>query len=332
MRREIVAIVIMLLCAADCCAQVVFWNVENYFDTRDEAGSSDEDFTPSGSYHWNRKRYLAKRNFIAKTLIATSDSLGSMPAVIALAEVENRRVLQDLAYYTPLSTTGYRIVHRDSPDTRGIDVAVLYDPWRLDLEGADFLTVEGFATREILWCRLRPAGDSTAAALHLFVNHWPSKRSGAALSDSRRVAVAELLLSKLDSLQAAEPGARILLVGDFNDTPDSEALAALSDSCGLVNLAGPLWEQGKGTIKYNGKWELIDQALASQALVAEGVRFSIFDADFLQEYDKSFLGFKPRRTFVGPRYNGGVSDHFPICLYLFNYLYLSAPKKTINIK
>ena len=328
MRREIVAIVIMLLCAADCCAQVVFWNVENFFDTRDEAGRDDGDFTPAGSYHWNRKRYLAKRNFIAKTLIATSDSLGSLPAVIALAEVENRRVLQDLAYYTPLAGTGYRIVHRDSPDTRGIDVAVLYDPWRLELEEAEFLTVEGFATREILWCRLKLAGDSTAGLLHLFVNHWPSKRSGAASSDSRRVEVAALLRSRLDSLQAAEPDARILLVGDFNDTPDSEALAALSDSCGLVNLSLPLWEQGKGTIRYNGRWELIDQALASRTLAEEGVRFSIFAAGFLQEPDKTYLGTKPRRTFVGPRYNGGVSDHFPICLYLFNYLHLSAPEKS----
>ena len=312
MRREIVAIVIMLLCAADLRAQVVFWNVENYFDTRDEAGRIDEDFTPSGSYHWNRKRYLAKRNFIAKALIATSDSLGAMPAVICLAEVENRRVLQDLSENTPLARTGYRIVHRDSPDARGIDVAVLYDPSRIILESAEFLTAEGFSTREILWCRLLPADDSTANTLHLFVNHWPSKRGGAASSDSRRIAVSSLLRGQLDSLQAAEPDSRILLVGDFNDTPDSEVLTALCDSCHLVNLSLPLWKQGKGTIRYNGKWELIDQALASRTLAGDGVRFGIFSPDFLREYDKSYLGYKPRRTFVGPRYNGGVSDHFPI--------------------
>lgn len=313
MRREIVAITILLLCAAfDSRAQVVFWNVENYFDTRDERDKEDDDFTPEGDYHWNRKRYLAKRNFIAKGLIATADSLGEMPAVIALAEVENLRVLGDLAENTPLAKVGYRIVHRESPDARGIDVALLYDPAKLAAEATEFLTVEGFATREILYCRLRTAGDSVAPPLHLFVNHWPSKRGGAASSDDRRVAVSRLLRERLDSLQAEDPSARILLVGDFNDTPDSESLTALADSCGLINMALPLWRQGKGSIRYKGKWELIDQAIVSRQLADEGAAFCIFEAAFLMERDKQFLGMKPKRTFVGPRYNGGVSDHLPV--------------------
>ena len=313
MRREIVAIMVLLLCAAlESRAQVVFWNVENYFDTRDERDKADEDFTPDGDYHWNRKRYLAKRNLIAKGLIATADSLGAMPALIALAEVENQRVLGDLAENTPLARVGYRIVHRESPDARGIDVALLYDPARLTAEATEFLTVEGFATREILYCRLRAAGDSAAAPLHLFVNHWPSKRGGASSSDSRRIAVSQLLQGRLDSLQTADPSARILLVGDFNDTPDSESLSALADSCSLINMTLPLWRQGKGTIRYKGKWELIDQAIVSRQLADEGAAFSIFEASFLMERDKQFLGLKPKRTFVGPRYNGGVSDHLPI--------------------
>lgn len=313
MRREIVAIAIILLCAAaEVSAQVVFWNVENYFDTHDDPDRDDDDFTPSGSYHWNRKRYLAKRNSIAKGLMATADSLGSMPAVIALAEIENRRVLGDLVENTPLAKTGYRIVHRDSPDARGIDVAVLYDPSRVVPQAVDFLAVEGFRTREILYCRLRSAVDSAADVLHLFVNHWPSKRGGAASSDSRREAVSERLRVKIDSLQAEDPGARILLVGDFNDTPDGESLTSLCRSCGLHNMALPLWREGMGSIRYKGKWELIDQAIVSQRLAAEGAQFSIFDAAVLQEPDKAFLGLKPKRTFVGPRYNGGVSDHLPV--------------------
>ncbi|MBP5303135.1 MAG: endonuclease [Bacteroidales bacterium] len=313
MRREIVAIALLLLCAAsEVSAQVVFWNVENYFDTRDEAGKDDEDFTPAGEYHWNRKRYLAKRNFIAKALIATADSLGSMPAVIALAEVENLRVVRDLAENTPLAKTGYRIVHRESPDARGIDVAMLYDPERLEAVEVDFLTVKGFRTRDILYCRLRSAVDTAAEALHLFVNHWPSKRGGAASSDSRREAVSELLRLKIDSLQKQDPSARILLVGDFNDTPDGESLKALCDSCSLHNMALPLWRKGMGSIRYKGKWELIDQAIVSQRLAGEGAVFSIFAAAFLQEPDNAYLGLKPKRTFVGPRYNGGVSDHLPV--------------------
>ena len=312
MRREIVAMVIILLCAVDCGAQVVFWNVENYFDTRDEADREDEEFTPGGTYHWNRKRYTAKRNFIAKGLIATADSLGGMPAVIALAEVENLRVVKDLAENTPLARTGYRIVHRDSPDARGIDVALLYDPSRVELIGVEYLAVESFRTREILYCRMRPAGDTAAAALHLFVNHWPSKRGGAASSDSRRIAVSDLLCARLGALRKEDPDARILLIGDFNDTPDGESLATICDSCGLYNMALPLWRQGRGSIRYKGKWELIDQALISPSLAAEGVLFGIFDAAFLQESDTAFLGLKPRRTFIGPRYNGGVSDHLPV--------------------
>lgn len=313
MRREIAAIAILLLCAAaEASAQVVFWNVENFFDTRDEPDKADEDFTPSGIYHWNGKRYEAKRNYIAKGLIATADSLGGAPAVIALAEVENGRVLRDLVEKTALAKTGWKIVHRESPDARGIDVALLYDPAKMRLEGAEFLTVEGFATREILYCKLRPAADSAAAQLHLFVNHWPSKRGGAATSDSRRNAVSQLLSARVDSLLADEPSARILLVGDFNDTPDGESLTALCDNAGLINMALPLWRQGRGSIRYKGKWELIDQAIVSRSLAGEGVSFSIFDPAFLQEPDKAFLGLKPKRTFIGPRYNGGVSDHLPV--------------------
>ena len=313
MRREIVAIAFLLLCAAaEVSAQVVFWNVENYFDTHDDPERDDGDFTPSGSYHWNRKRYLAKRNFIAKGLMATADSLGSMPAVIALAEIENRRVLGDLAENTPLAKTGYKIVHRDSPDARGIDVAVLYDPSRVVPVSVEFLAVGGFRTREILYCRLRSAADTADDVLHLFVNHWPSKRGGAASSDTRRNAVSGMLRVKIDSLQSGDPSARILLVGDFNDTPDGESLMTLCSSCGLHNMALPLWRKGVGSIRYKGKWELIDQAIVSQRLAGEGVEFGVFDAAFLQEPDKAFLGQKPKRTFVGPRYNGGVSDHLPV--------------------
>ena len=313
MRREIVAIALLLLCAAaKVSAQVVFWNVENYFDTRDEAEKDDGDFTPSGSYHWNRKRYLAKRNFIAKALLATADSLGSMPAVIALAEIENLRVVRDLADNTPLAKTGYRTVHRDSPDARGIDVALLYDPSRYEPAATEFLAVEGFRTRDILYCRLRSVGDADALELHLFVNHWPSKRGGAASSDSRRDAVSQLVRERVSSLLEDDPQARILLVGDFNDTPDGESLRSLCDNCGLYNMALPLWRKGIGSIRYKGKWELIDQAMVSRRLADEGAVFSVFDAAFLQEPDNAYLGLKPKRTFVGPRYNGGVSDHLPV--------------------
>ena len=296
--------ILAILAAFGLRAQVFCWNLENFFDTRDDPATADEAFTPSGEYHWTRRKFEAKRNLIAKTIIASAERFdGRIPSLIGLCEVENDVVLRSLTKDTPLEKLRYRTLHRDSPDPRGIDVALLYDPVRVVLLEADFITIRHFATREILYAKV-----AVPDTLHIFVNHWPSKYSGSKASEVRRVTVAQALQRRIDSIYAAEPAAAVLLMGDFNDTPDSPSVKSLCEKAGLNNLSP---KEG-GTIKFKGKWETIDLLLASPAAAAKIAPAEVFRPDFLLEEDKTFLGVKPRRTHIGPRYNGGASDHLPI--------------------
>lgn len=304
MRRICAVVLAALLAAFGAEAQIFCWNLENFFDTRDDPATADEAFTPSGEHHWTRRKFEAKRNLIAKTIIASAERFGGrVPSLIGLCEVENAAVLKSLAEDSPLAALRYRYVHRDSPDPRGIDVALLYDPARVRLLDFDFITIRQFATREILYAKV-----AVPDTLHIFVNHWPSKYSGAKASEVRRVAVAQALQRRLDSIYAAEPAAAVLLMGDFNDTPDSPSVRTLCEAAGLRNLS-PM--EG-GTIKFKGKWEMIDQMLASPAATALLGPAEVFLPAFILEDDKTFMGRKPRRTHIGPRYNAGASDHMPI--------------------
>ena len=320
MKRISAVVVALLMAATGLNAQIFCWNLENYFDAYDDPATADEEFTPRGEHHWTRRKYEAKRNLIAKTIIASAERLGGdLPAIIGLCEVENGRVLKSLLEDTPLAKVRYRSVHRESPDPRGIDVALAYDPSRVRLLREEFITISEFATREILYAKVAINGavtrqdKDTTDTLHIFVNHWPSKYSGAAVSEQKRQAVAGALLHTLDSIQAAEPAAAIILMGDFNDTPESPSVKTLCEQAGLVNLSP---KEG-GTIKFKGKWETIDLLLASPAAAAKIAPAEVFSPDFLLEEDKTFLGVKPRRTNVGPRYNGGASDHLPIIADIF---------------
>ena len=304
--KKICAVVILAVLAVyGADAQILCWNLENYFDAKDDPDTADEAFTPGGEHHWTRRKSEAKRNLIAKTIIASSECFdGDLPAIIGLCEVENAAVLRSLTEDTPLAKLRYRSVHRESPDPRGIDVALLYDPERARLLASDFITVKEFATREILYAKVAMRRDT----LHIYVNHWPSKYSGAKASEIKRQAVCDALLAHLDSLRAAEPDAKIIAIGDFNDTPLAASIVRLCDRAGLENLSKNI----SGTIKFKGKWETIDQVLASPAAAAIIGTVDAYSPDFLLEEDKSFMGRKPRRTNIGPRYNGGASDHLPI--------------------
>lgn len=353
--KKICAVGLAILLASVCVessAQVFCWNLENYFDWRDDPVTLDEPFTPSGDYHWNKKKFYAKRNAIAKVIISSAGAFeGRLPAVVGLCEVENRWVLQSLLNETALAKCSYGYLHRESPDPRGIDVALLYDKSRCTLLESGFLRVEEFTTRDIIYAKIGYDGDT----LFVFLNHWPSKYGGAKVSDPKRAAVARILEQKADSVLRAFPAARIVIMGDFNDTPDAEVCRQLCSSCGLTNLSAGLMDsaagqrkspagqtgspagqrkspagqtgspaglrkspagwQSAGTIRYNGRWEMIDQMMVSRALAAGNPRAEVYSPAFLLEPDKKFLGVKPRRTHIGPRYNGGVSDHLPVLLH-----------------
>lgn len=311
---------ISLLCALTACSQtegdarrcIAFWNVENYFDNRDDPGKDDLDFTPEGNYHWTSSRYLDKRNKIYKTLAA----LG-YPAVMGLAEVENDEVLEALCLGTPLRGKGYEAVHYESPDKRGIDCALLYrkDCFRL-LESRPIVvsdTAHGFRTRDILLVVGVMGKDDTCC---LLVNHWPSK-SGGMKANRRRRAVARKLRSTMDSLMCAYPNALVLAMGDFNAAPDEAVIRREMgfgrtgrNAEGVYNLMTGL-PKGEGTYKYQGVWSYIDQMMASRKLSVE-----VFRPDFLLTDDERYMGRKPFRTYVGIRYHGGYSDHLPIRAYV----------------
>ncbi len=261
----------------------MFWNVENFFEAR--------------------PHFKDKCNGIAKTVMLAADEFGMMPDLIGLAEVENRRVVQKLVSRTGLRRADYGIVHYDSPDHRGIDCALLYrrSRFRLVFSKPCHLpdsTGRPLPTRDILLAVLVP---SEAAPVAILVNHHPSKVGKG--SDGRRELAMARLLALRDSL-LAEGISRIIAVGDFNDE--------------VVPAPGvtPAYPKGAGTIKFQGKWEKIDGCPVLEGLEA---REHIFAPPHLSTRDTRFSGTKPLRTFSGPRYLGGLSDHYPIILEVWSY-------------
>lgn len=253
---------------------VVFWNLENFFDYRSD----------NKPQYWTKARFYAKCDGVAKTLLRIADRYGRLPDAVGFAEVENARVLRRLLDATALRKLDYRIVHYDSPDPRGIDCALLCRRSTLPLRASAAAHVPDSAgvplpTRDILVAQF----DSLA----VLVNHHPSQLGGKA---GRRERARARMQALTDSLRAAGQR-RVLAVGDFNQD---------------------LWAGGAGgTLKYNGRWEKIDGHFAEGF---SSVREEIFADPTLLQPDAAFGGTKPRRTFVGPRYTGGISDHLPIVI------------------
>jgi predicted extracellular nuclease len=303
----------------------MFYNVENLFDIIDDPLTDDDEFTPGGNRKWNNKRYYSKLFNISKVIIAAGG--WNPPDIIGLCEVENRKVLDDLVYETPLSGYEYSIVHADSRDRRGIDVALLYLPGKLELLDYHYMPVifendTSYTSRDILAASFQVCQNDT---LYLFVNHWPSKYGGVLKTAPRRMDAAKTLRKAVDSLFSFENEPNILIMGDLNDGPSSESVSYLTgrDSEHFKNLV-PVTGSGSGfsgTIKYNGNWLIYDHMLASSGLtdslsslyVLTGM---ILSDDFLMETDKKYPGVKPLRTFIGYRYNGGFSDHLPLIVQI----------------
>jgi len=295
---------------AEDSLRVMFWNLENFFDFRNDTTSvSDAEFSSFGERHWSRKRFYTKCNAIAKGILWAGTEEGGLPDVVGFAEVENAFVLRRLLQATILQKLDYKYVHFDSPDSRGIDVALLYRSSRLRLEDARpchlFQADTVMATRDILLCRF----SGRFGPFSVLVNHHPSKYGGSAVSEPRRRLAVERLRFLADSL-ATLGETRIIATGDFNDTPANPLYKLLEPT--LLPLSEALHRQGKGSIKYDGKWDLIDQFYVSPALLPAAME--ILYIPFLQVPDAAHGGTKPLRTYSGPRYLGGVSDHCPIWL------------------
>jgi len=323
MREKWVILVFVAMSVSSICygqrndsLLVMFWNMENFFDYIDDGeGESDREFSSFGSRRWTKSKFNAKRNAVVKSIYWLADKYGRLPDVIGMAEIENARVLNRLLKGTTLTKADYGIIHYDSGDRRGIDVAILYRREILSKESVSLRKVlydgDTLDTRDILHARL----SGSSGTYDFIVNHHPSKYGGSIVSEGKRTAAVRSMLSLCDSLLKPECKASgIVVMGDFNDTPDSRPLKIIGDM--LVNKADSLYAAGEGTIRYEGKWELIDMFLVSPEL-EELTYMYIERIPFLMTYDKGHAGEKPLRTYIGPRYAGGVSDHCPILLWIF---------------
>jgi predicted extracellular nuclease len=308
--------------------RIMFYNVENFFDAETDTSLSYNEFTPEGNLHWTTRKVEAKRKALYKVITAVGE--WSSPTIIGMVEVENETVLQDLLHQTPLGRKGYKIIHFDSPDFRGIDAAMLYSP-DFNLIAAHPVKIidpqdPDFTTRDMLYVK----GLLETDTFHIIVNHWTSRYRGLLESNPKRLLQSELLLRLTDSICAINPNANLILMGDFNDSPNNESMVNLVENgrlCKLINLPLKISNnEVKGTLKYQGKWDIFDQLLVSQNLVSKSSAIQVMDstghvfsADFILEKDNKFGGSKPFRTNVGFTYHGGFSDHLPVFIDLKSY-------------
>jgi len=308
-------------------ARVMFYNCENLFDTYDDSAKRDEDFLPEGNHHWNKTKYYDKLNKISKVITAVG---GWRPVeLVGLCEVESRRAVKDLVYNSQLYMLEYKYIHKESPDKRGIDVALLYQPKKYKPVKNKFITIhfpnnpEKF-TRDILYSKGVLHQKDT---VHIFVNHWPSRWGGQLQSEPYRKFTASVLKHVTDSIFKISPNANIIIIGDFNDEPVNKSLkdvlnAKLSadnlKNTNLYNLAY-ISESFEGSHKHKGDWAKLDQIIVSGNLLKGSNNlktdingYTIFNAAFLLEKDEAYLGIKPFRTYIGFKYHGGYSDHLPV--------------------
>jgi hypothetical protein len=310
--------------------RLLFYNAGNFFDTKDDSLKEDDDFLPDGVMRWNNSRYKQKINSVYKVITASGG--WEPPVLVGLCEIENRKVLGDLVYGTWLSKFDYGIVHYESNDPRGIDLALLYRKSEVRLLWSEAIIPDGydsttFTTRYVLYTKWLIKNDT----IHLFLNHWPSRRGGVLRGEAIRKSIAEMVRFRSDSISKASGGrAKIIVAGDFNCTPDDSEMQLLTDkksqneqSARFRNLSESISGDIRGTYKYRGSWEMLDQIIVSEALLnsEEGIytatdKAGIFSPDFLLSKDNSYPGVTPFATYTGYRYSGGFSDHLPVFLDL----------------
>ena len=287
-------------------------NCENLFDCMDDSLKQDEEYLPESTRHWTRKRYWRKLNNIAQELLSCSEE--GIPDLIALCEVENDSVMVDLSRRSLLRNAGYHYLMTQSPDLRGVDVALLYSPFSfapITHHSIRVTPVEGMRpTRDILYVCGRLITDDT---LHVFVVHAPSRYGGERYSRPFRLSVADVLGQAVDSITALTPDARIIVAGDFNDYADSPALKQLYRH-GLANATRHAHGAAgvKGTYRYKGDWQHLDHVLLTPSLTRLTECATIHAPEFVLEDEPLYGGQRPRRTYQGYTYRGGYSDHLPL--------------------
>ncbi|MGJ8683131.1 MAG: endonuclease/exonuclease/phosphatase [Nonlabens sp.] len=314
---------------------IAFYNLENLFDVHNEKYVLDEDFTPQGRLAWTPQRYQKKLQKLSDAISKVGTlQTGKLPAIIGVAEVENKKVLEDLIQQPKLVKGNYGIIHYNSPDERGIDVAMLYRKDLFTLEHAEPIAVdvtmpndEPDRTRDILYVK----GTLAGMPLHIYVNHWPSRRDGADSTNEKRVTVAKQLMEHVNNVDPIlnrknqeKPlleSTNVIIMGDFNDDPENDSISNEILPYGFQNVTAPLKKFHRGSLNHKFKWNLFDQIMISDSLnndVPDALYFhqaDIFDDIMLRQWKGKYRG-QPARTFVGRTYKGGYSDHFPVFMIL----------------
>lgn len=294
----------------------VEYNCENLFDCQHDSPKEDLQFTPEGMYRWTPGRYWKKLNHISQAILSCAGDSASatIPDMIALTEVENDSVMRDLTKRSLMRNARYEYVMTSSPDVRGIDVALVYSPYSFRLLSSHSIRVsmpEGVRpTRDILYASgLLVCGDT----LHIYIVHSPSRSGGEHLTQPYRMLVAERLCTSIDSLRAVCPNARIIVAGDFNDYSTNRSLMRIADN-GMIEVSQKATGRNgaKGTYRFQGEWGSLDHIFVSGNMAENLTGCYINDAPFLLEEESKYGGVRPMRSFRGPVFINGYSDHLPL--------------------
>lgn len=310
---------------------IAFYNLENLFDTIDTPGVNDFEFTPEGPNKWGTMKYTAKQQRMSYAISQIGLDYSAVgAAIIGVCEIENRDVLEDLVKQPDLKNRNYEIVHYDSPDRRGVDVGLLYNPALFVVTNSKSYRIQSddstFKSRD----QLMVSGYLHDELIHVIVNHWPSRYGGELRSRPRRVEAAQLTRSIVDSLFGVDPKARIIVMGDLNDDPTNVSVKDVLKTKKekeevnpgeLYNVFWKMFDRGIGSLAYNDQWNMFDQIIISHELVNKAPnkfylwKSEIFNRSFLTQQEGPYKN-TPLRTHAGGAWLNGYSDHYPTLIYL----------------
>ncbi|NRD18735.1 endonuclease [Winogradskyella eckloniae] len=300
---------------------IAFYNIENLFDTENDPLTHDDDFLPNSAKRWTPKRYQNKLSKLGTAISKIGyENSNKAPDIIGLAEVENEKVLKDLISNKNLSHLNYSYIHYDSMDERGIDVALIYNSDHFEVIHSETFSVylqnelgHQDYTRDILLVQ----GQLNNENINIIVNHWSSKREGEKETEHKRIAAANVVNSIIAKLKKEDPSVKVIVMGDFNDNPNSKSIETLQEKSDLYNPFKTVWSYNNGSLNHNFQWNLFDQILFStnffdiSRTTLNFHKADIFNDKFLTQYKGKYKG-QPFRTYVGKKYKGGFSDHFPV--------------------
>lgn len=304
---------------------IAFYNTENLFDVFTDTSTIDTDFLPLSIKNWTPQRYQRKIDKLGSVISKIGlDTSHKPPVLIGLAEVENDSVLQDLTQSKDLKGYNYNLIHYNSLDERGIDVALLYNKdefWVESSKAYPVSIVEKSGKLDFTRDILLVTGHLNESKIHVLVNHWPSRHEGKDETDFKRLIAASQLIEIITELKTEDSLAQIIVLGDFNDNPTSPSMVNLKTSIDLYNATESLWSYSRGSVNHNFTWILFDQILLTQNFLDHStvryklIKADIFDEKFLTQYEGKYKG-QPYRTYVGKKYKGGFSDHFPVYIQI----------------